>query len=102
MLASNIYITVLHVKFEGEEMAIISVRVSEDIKKRMDKLRHINWSEVIRRAIIKVLEEEEGRNLARAVLLNEKIRKKAPEGWDSVEVIRFWRERRYGKSSQRR
>jgi len=80
-------------------MAIISVRVSDEIKKRMDRLKHINWSEVIRRAIIKTLEEEEGRNLARAVLLNEKIRKKAPEGWDSTEIIRYWRQRRYGANS---
>lgn len=78
-------------------MAVISVRISDEIKKRMEKLKHINWSEVIRRAIIEVLEEEEGRNLARAVLLNEKVRKRAPEGWSSVEVIRFWREHRYGK-----
>ena len=80
-------------------MAIISVRVSDEIRKRMDRLKHINWSEVIRRAIIKTLEEEEGRNLARAVLLNEKIRKKAPEGWDSTEIIRYWRQRRYGANS---
>ena len=65
-------------------MAIISVRVSEEIKKRMEKLKHINWSEVIRKAIIEVLEEEEGRNLARAVLLNEKIRKRAPKGWSKL------------------
>jgi len=82
-------------------MAIISVRVSDEIKKRMDRLKHINWSEVIRRAIIKTLEEEEGRNLARAVLLNEKVRKKAPKGWSSVETIRYWREHRYGAGSKR-
>jgi len=81
-------------------MAIISVRVSDDIKKRMDRLKHINWSEVIRRAIIKTLEEEEGRDLARAILINEKIRKKAPKGWSSVKAIRYWREHRYGASSK--
>ncbi|RLE62648.1 MAG: hypothetical protein DRJ47_10365 [Thermoprotei archaeon] len=82
-------------------MPVVSVRVSEDIKRRMEKLRYINWSEVIRRAIIMVLEEEEGRNLAKAVVLNEKIRKKAPDGWSSVEVIRYWREHRYGESGER-
>ncbi|MHA1609700.1 MAG: hypothetical protein ACTSUJ_06810 [Candidatus Njordarchaeales archaeon] len=80
-------------------MPVVSVRVSEEIKRRMDRLKHINWSEVIRRAIIKVLEEEEGRNLAKALLINERIRKKAPEGWDSTELIRFWRDHRYGKGS---
>lgn len=82
-------------------MAIICVRVSDDIKKRMDRLRHVNWSEVLRMAIARALEVEEGRNLARAVLLNEKIRKRAPRGWSSVEVIRYWREHRYGESGGR-
>jgi len=81
-------------------MPVISVRVSDDIKRRMERFKHINWSEVIRRAIVKVLEEEERRNLAKAVLLNERIRKKAPKGWSSVEVIRYWREHRYGKSGE--
>ncbi len=76
-------------------MGIISVRVSEDVKRRMERLKHINWSQVVREAIMRVLEEEEGRNLARAVLLNEKVRKKAPAGWNSTEVIRYWREHRY-------
>ncbi|MBS7247075.1 MAG: DUF6290 family protein [Candidatus Jordarchaeales archaeon] len=79
-------------------MTVISVRVSDDVKKRMERLKHINWSEVIRKAIMEVLEEEEERNLARAVLLNEKVRKKAPREWNSVEVIRYWREHRYGET----
>jgi len=81
-------------------MTTVSVRVDDELKRRMDRLKHINWSEVIRRAIINTLEEEEGRNLARAVLLNERIRKKAPEGWSSMEVIRYWREHRYGKGGK--
>lgn len=81
-------------------LAVISVRVSEEVKRRMERLKHINWSEVVRKAIMKVLEEEEGRSLAKAVLLNEKVRKKAPEGWDSTEVIRYWREHRYGEAGE--
>lgn len=82
------------------EVTVISVRVSDDVKKRMERLKHINWSEVIRKAIMEVLEEEEERSLARAVLLNEKVRKKAPEGWSSVEVVRYWREHRYGETGR--
>ncbi|MEM0309099.1 MAG: type II toxin-antitoxin system ParD family antitoxin [Thermofilaceae archaeon] len=78
-------------------MAVVSVRVSDELKRRMERLRHVNWSEVLRQAIVRVLEEEEGRNLALAVLLNERIRKKAPEGWDSTEFLRRWREGRYGE-----
>ncbi|MEM0024843.1 MAG: type II toxin-antitoxin system ParD family antitoxin [Thermofilaceae archaeon] len=78
-------------------MAVVSVRVSDELKRRMEKLRHVNWSEVLRQAIVRILEEEEGRNLALAVLLNERIRKKAPEGWDSTEFLRRWRDGRYGE-----
>jgi len=60
----------------------------------MKKLKHVNWSEVIRESIRKKIEEENGRNIAEAVLLNEKLRKPAPKGWDSVKVIRGWRLKR--------
>ncbi len=73
-------------------LPIITVRVDEELKKRMDRLKHINWSEVIRRAIIEVVEREEARNLAKAVLLNERARIKPEPGYSSVDVIRKWRE----------
>jgi len=63
----------------------------------MERLGHVNRSGVVRRAIMGVLEAEEGRSLARAVLLNEKVRKRVPEGWSSVAAIRYWREHRYGR-----
>jgi Arc/MetJ-type ribon-helix-helix transcriptional regulator len=55
----------------------------------------VNWSEVIRESIRKKIEEENGRNIAEAVLLNEELRKPAPKGWDSAKVIRGWRLKRY-------
>ena len=79
-------------------MAVVSVRVDPETKKKMEAYKHINWSEVIREAIRERLRAEE-RNLARAVIINEKLRKKAPKGWNSTEVIRFWREHRYGETS---
>ena len=79
-------------------MAIISVRIDDKLKKEMDKLKHINWSEVIRQAIMAKLRDETNRNLAKAVLLTERVRKKAPEGWDTTEIIRHWREHRFGES----
>jgi len=68
--------------------------VDERLKREMERLSHINWSEVIREALERKVKEESGRSLAEAVLLNEKLRKRAPEGWDSAEVIRAWRRRR--------
>ena len=75
-------------------MSTITVRVPREIRELMKKYRNVNWSEVVREAILKKIREESERNLAEAVLLNEKLRRKAPEGWDSVKVIRDWRRKR--------
>ena len=78
-------------------MAIITVRIDDDLKKRMEKEGHINWSEVIRRAIVSRIEEEElwgtldRRKLIKAASMNDAMRKKV-SGWDSVAEIRRWRE----------
>ena len=83
-------------------MSIVTVRVDEDTKRKMDRLGHVNWSGVLREAIQKKLEQESSRDLAKAVVLNERVKRDAPEGWDSAEAIRFWRERRYGPAGNRR
>ena len=75
-------------------MSTVTVRVPREIRELMKKYRNVNWSEVVREAILKKIREESERNLAEAVLLNEKLRRKAPEGWDSVKVIRNWRRKR--------
>jgi len=77
-----------------KKMATLTVRVDEELRERMKRLKHVNWSEVIRDSIRKKIEEDVGRNLAEAILLNEKLRKIAPEGWDSARVIREWRLKR--------
>ncbi len=69
-------------------MANISVRVDDETKKEMEKLKQVNWSEIIREAIKNRIDQEFQNNLAKAVLSNEKIRKKAPEGYDSTNIIR--------------
>jgi len=75
-------------------MSTITVRIDPEIKKRMKKYSYINWSEVVRKAILEKLNEEERKNIAEALLINEKLKRKAPEGWDSTEVIKSWRRRR--------
>jgi Arc/MetJ-type ribon-helix-helix transcriptional regulator len=75
-------------------MKTLTVKVDEELRERMKKLKHVNWSEVIRESIRKKIEEENGRNIAEAVLLNEKLRKPAPKAWDSAKVIRGWRLKR--------
>lgn len=81
-------------------MAIVTVRVDEETRRRMKRTRGTNWSATLREAIAAKLKEEEGKNLARAVVLNEALRRKAKKGWNSVEVIRYWREKRYGRSGR--
>ena len=73
---------------------MISVRVGDELKRRMAKYRHVNWSEVVRRAIRRELEELEARNLAKALLLNETYTITPEEGFSSVKEIRKWRESR--------
>lgn len=79
---------------------VVSFRISRELKEKMDRLRHINWSEVVRRAIQEVVAREEARlrgkdvaRLKRAVLKSEELSRRV-EGWSSVEEIRRWRERR--------
>ena len=76
-------------------MTNISVRIDPELKEKMDSLRHINWSEIIRKAIKLEIQNQTEINKARAVLLNEKIRKIAPENFNSVDIIRKFREERH-------
>ena len=79
-------------------MVIITIRVDEELKKKMESLSHINWSDIVRQAIIERVNEEElwrkvdrGR-LIQAASLNDALRREV-KGWDSVVEIRRWRER---------
>ena len=76
-------------------MANFSVRIDPELKKKMDSLKHLNWSEIIRKAIKSEIQNETEINKAKAVLLNEKIRKKAPQNFNSVDTIRKFREERH-------
>lgn len=78
-------------------MAIVTVRVDEETKRRMEELVQINWSEILRESIRRKLTDEEGRNLAKAVVITNQLQRSAPKGWDSVRTIRYWREHRYGR-----
>ena len=77
---------------------VVSFRIDKELKERMERLRHINWSEVVRRAIREVIALEEAKlrrkdvvRLRRAALRSEELSRRV-EGWSSVEEIRRWRE----------
>jgi len=76
-------------------MTNFSIRIDPELKEKMDSLKHLNWSEILRKAIRSEIRNETEISKAKAVLLNEKIRKIAPENFNSVEIIRKFREERH-------
>jgi Arc/MetJ-type ribon-helix-helix transcriptional regulator len=83
-------------------MPTISIRINEELKKKMEELSHINWSEVIRRKIEEVIEEEMKRKkggkdykriLEASVKSYEFFLKYG--GKKSEETIREWRDRNW-------
>jgi len=78
---------------ESERMVRTSVTIPESMKEQMEKL-DVNWSAVVRDAVERKLEGEREKDVVEALLINERLRRKTPEGWDSAEVIRAWRRRR--------
>ncbi len=80
----------------------MNFRVDEETKKRMERLKHLNWSELLRRYVGEVVKEEEKRlavvrdmslieESARAI---EDLRSRSPEGWSGAEVVIQWRRAR--------
>lgn len=77
---------------------VVSFRIDKELKRRMDQLKHINWSEVVRRAIHETIIREEARmrkkdpeRIRRAARRSDMLSRKV-EGWNSVREIRRWRE----------
>ncbi|MCY0859225.1 MAG: hypothetical protein OWQ54_02215 [Sulfolobaceae archaeon] len=86
-------------------MPIITVRIDEELKRKMDELSYINWSEVIRRSIINVIEEESKKKREQNKKKDlERIKRASLEaeefynylgGKESTETIRDWRDRNW-------
>ena len=76
-----------------EDTVRTSLSLPAWMKREMEKV-DINWSAVLREAMGKRLAAEGERDRIEAVLINERLLRKAPEGWDSTGVIRDWRRRR--------
>ncbi|AIF82337.1 hypothetical protein NTE_00255 [Candidatus Nitrososphaera evergladensis SR1] len=86
-------------------MEVFSVKVDKRVKEKMKKFSHVNWSEIIRRALAAKIEEEEAKGASRtldfdalseAASLTDSIRKgtSSSKTWNSTEEIRRWREAR--------
>lgn len=82
------------------ELPTMSTKIPDDLKKRIDKLSHINWSEILRLAVLRKVEEEEKNILNRdrkrieqSMLKMDDLRRKS-QG-DTTEELRSWREIRH-------
>ena len=79
-------------------MTVITVRVDEETKSMIRSI-DVNWSEVIRHAIRRRIEEEKRKNLAKALLINEEVRRASKGEMKAEEIIRRFRDERRGKNS---
>ena len=76
-----------------ERLVRTTVTIPASLKEKMSQAR-TNWSEEIREMISERLEEEEGLpDMTEGLILNEKVRRPAPDGWRSVDEIKRWRRR---------
>ncbi len=78
-------------------MTVITVRIDEETKRMMERVR-INWSEFIRSAIRNKIMEERRRNLAKAVLITERVRKRSRGEAKAEEIVRRFRDERGGSA----
>lgn len=80
-------------KFVYTCMTVFTVRIDDEIRAAMNSI-DVNWSEVVRVAIKRRLDEEKRRNLAKAVLLNEELRRPSKGEERAEEIIRRFRDER--------
>jgi hypothetical protein len=79
-------------------MPVITLRVDDQLKRKMEQLRDVNWSEVARKAIEEKISESEPWQPVDVGLLNEASKdtdalRRNSKGWDSTLEIRRWRGR---------
>ncbi|MGI0081485.1 MAG: hypothetical protein ACRECH_17935 [Nitrososphaerales archaeon] len=88
---------------------VVTFRVTKRLKERMGRLRHINWSELLRSYAEDMVSREENRiaivrdpqRIERAIQEMDRLTKVARDsGWVGSEEVIKWRKRRYSYSTQ--
>jgi len=83
-------------------MPTISIRIDDELKRKMDELSYINWGEVIRRKIEEVIKEEERKKRIKKDY--KRISEASVKSYEfflnyggkkSEEIIREWREKNW-------
>lgn len=83
-------------------MPVVNFRIDEALKEKMDRLKHLNWSELLRKYVKKVVMEEEsrlgeGKNRVRILGASrdiDELRQRTPRDWKGAEVVIRWRKLR--------
>jgi desulfoferrodoxin (superoxide reductase-like protein) len=70
-------------------MVNVTVSIPENIKHRMERYKHINWSEVARRAFEEAALNEEKTEATEAI---KKMRNESQAEWNGAQEIRRWRD----------
>jgi predicted transcriptional regulator len=72
-------------------VANVTVSVPEELKKRMEHMKAVNWSEVAREAFEEMVRREK---MARASETIDRLRSEAGRGkWSGAREIRKWRDK---------
>ena len=69
-------------------MVNVTISVSEELKRQMERFKHINWSEVARRAFEEATRREE---MLKAAEVIKRLRMESQAEWNGAEEIRKWR-----------
>jgi len=70
-------------------MSNITVRVPEELKRRMKRCKNVNWSDVARKAFEDAARREEMQFAAEAI---KNLRLESKADWDGAKAIRKWRD----------
>lgn len=90
-------------------MSIVTFRISKRLKDRMNRLRHVNWSGLLREAVERSVEEEErrlapqrdARRMKDACEEMDRLAKLTEgSGWSGAEEVIKWRRLRYSSLTQ--
>lgn len=73
------------------KMTMISVRVDEELRRRMRGYPSVNWSDFIRESIEEKIREEEMRAAAETM---DRLAEKTTGDWSGAQEVRRWRDRR--------
>ncbi len=69
----------------------ITITVDNELKRKMEELKQVNWSEVARAAFEEKIKKEKRKQIAQDI---KAIREKDRSNWSGSEEVRKWRDAR--------